>query len=100
MERQKAAADTRVIENGKVFEKGGVNISAVHGNCQPCKKNVWRRRSRFLCMGLSLVLHPKNQCYGAYECSWGCFVEIVDNESSGKVIQQWFGGGFNTLLFV
>ncbi|MFO7702766.1 MAG: coproporphyrinogen III oxidase, partial [Psychroflexus maritimus] len=22
---------TRVIENGKVFEKGGVNISAVHG---------------------------------------------------------------------
>jgi coproporphyrinogen III oxidase len=23
---------TRVIENGAVFEKGGVNISAVHGN--------------------------------------------------------------------
>ena len=25
---------TRVIENGSVFEKGGVNISAVHGKLQ------------------------------------------------------------------
>jgi coproporphyrinogen III oxidase len=55
-------ADAHVIENGKVFEKG-VNISAVHGNYQPCK-NVYVGEADFFACGLSLVLHPKN--YGAY----------------------------------
>jgi coproporphyrinogen III oxidase len=30
---------TRVIENGNVFEKGGVNISAVHGKLPDRCKN-------------------------------------------------------------
>ena len=34
---------TRVIENGQVFEKGGVNISAVHGKLpDSMQKNVQR----------------------------------------------------------
>ena len=31
---------TRVIQNGNVFEKGGVNISKVHGPLPPCTSNT------------------------------------------------------------
>jgi coproporphyrinogen III oxidase len=52
---------TRVIENGKVLRKGGVNISAVHGKLpEAMQKNVWRRRSRFLCLRTKFGITPKN----------------------------------------
>ena len=50
---------TRVIQNGKVFDKGGVNISSVSGVLPEdiaAKFNV--RKSEFSACGISLVIHP------------------------------------------
>ena len=52
---------TRVIENGNVFEKGGVNISAVHGELPKAMQGYFNVNDcDFFACGLSLVLHPKN----------------------------------------
>ncbi len=52
---------TRVIENGGVFEKGGVNISAVHGELPEALRNQFKvKEGNFFACGLSLVLHPTN----------------------------------------
>ena len=52
---------TRVIENGAVFEKGGVNISAVYGKLPDAlRKQFQVKEGDFFACGLSLVMHPKN----------------------------------------
>jgi len=50
---------TRIIENGNVFEKGGVNISAVHGKLPEAMQNVF-----------SITSYESN---GA---DWACQLEI------------------------
>lgn len=53
---------TRVIENGNVFEKGGVNISAVHGKLPHSMQQLFNvGQVDFFACGLSLVIHPKIQ---------------------------------------
>lgn len=82
---------TRVIENGNVFEKGGVNISAVHGPLPPAMQQYFKVGDvDFFACGLSLVLHPKNPMVPTVHANWRYF-EMYDK--SGKVIDQWFGGG-------
>ena len=52
---------TRVIENGAIFEKGGVNISSVHGELpEVLRKQFGVEEGNFFACGLSLVLHPIN----------------------------------------
>jgi coproporphyrinogen III oxidase len=52
---------TRVIENGQVFEKGGVNISAVHGKLPEAMQKMFNvGEADFFACGLSLVIHPKS----------------------------------------
>ena len=52
---------TRVIENGGVFEKGGVNVSKVYGTLpETMQKHLQVEHGRFFACGISLVLHPKN----------------------------------------
>ena len=53
--------ETRVISNGNIFEKGGVNISVVHGelSAQAAQQLKVQGTSFFAC-GLSLVIHPFN----------------------------------------
>ena len=52
---------TRVLEKGAVFEKGGVNISAVHGELPKSMQDYFKvGESTFYACGLSLVIHPKN----------------------------------------
>ena len=49
---------TRVIENGAVFEKGGVNISEVHGALPTTMQSYFNVGNvDFYATGLSLVLH-------------------------------------------
>lgn len=82
---------TRVIENGAVFEKGGVNISAVHG---PLPKSMQQYFGvddvDFFACGLSLVIHPKSPMVPTVHANWRYF-EMYDK--TGVIVDQWFGGG-------
>jgi coproporphyrinogen III oxidase len=82
---------TRVLENGAVFEKGGVNISAVHGVLPKAMQDFFKvSESNFFACGLSLVLHPNNPFIPTVHANWRYF-EMYDLE--GNIINSWFGGG-------
>ena len=82
---------TRVIENGAVFEKGGVNISAVHGELPESMKNHFKVKvGDFFACGLSMVIHPKNPFVPTVHANWRYF-ELYN--SRGELQDQWFGGG-------
>jgi coproporphyrinogen III oxidase len=82
---------TRVIENGNVFEKGGVNISAVHGELPKAMQAYFKVGDcDFFACGLSLVLHPKNPMVPTVHANWRYF-EMYDKQ--GNIIDSWFGGG-------
>ena len=82
---------TRVIENGAVFEKGGVNVSAVYGKLpEALTKQFKVDEGDFFACGLSLVLHPKNPFVPTVHANWRYF-EMYN--SQGEIVTQWFGGG-------
>ena len=82
---------TRVIENGAVFEKGGVNISAVHGELPETMQQYFGvKDANFFACGLSLVLHPKNPMVPTVHANWRYF-EMYDTD--GTMVDSWFGGG-------
>ena len=82
---------TRVIENGNVFEKGGVNISGIHGKLpDSMQKYFGVEDADFFACGLSLVLHPTNPMIPTVHANWRYF-EMYDKE--GNIVDQWFGGG-------
>ena len=82
---------TRVIENGSVFEKGGVNISRVHGPLPKSMQNYFGVEDvDFFACGLSLVIHPKNPMVPTVHANWRYF-EMYDK--NGNIVDQWFGGG-------
>ena len=82
---------TRVIENGQVFEKGGVNISAVHGKLPDSMQKLFNvGEADFFACGLSLVIHPKSPMVPTVHANWRYFEMYDDN---GNVINSWFGGG-------
>ena len=89
---------TRVIENGDVIEKGGVNISAVHGKLPDSMQKLFNvGEADFFACGLSLVIHPKNPMAPTVHANWRYF-EMYDTSTelstgSRKVINSWFGGG-------
>lgn len=82
---------TRIIENGNIFEKGGVNISAVHGKLPQSMQTYFNVTDcDFFACGLSLVLHPKNPFVPTVHANWRYF-EMYDK--NGNIIDSWFGGG-------
>ena len=82
---------TRVIENGGVFEKGGVNISAVHGELPDSMKAYFNvKEGSFFACGLSLVIHPKNPMVPTVHANWRYF-ELYKED--GSLADAWFGGG-------
>lgn len=82
---------SRVIENGAVFEKGGVNISAVHGALpESMQKYFGVEDADFFACGLSLVIHPKSPMVPTVHANWRYF-EMYDKQ--GNIVDQWFGGG-------
>ena len=82
---------TRVIENGAIFEKGGVNISKVFGELpESLRKQFGVENGDFFACGLSLVLHPKNPFVPTVHANWRYF-EMYD--AKGNMVTQWFGGG-------
>lgn len=82
---------TRTITNGNVFEKGGVNTSAVHGKVTDVMRAQLQidADSWFAC-GLSMVIHPMNPYVPTTHANWRYF-ELYDKEVN--VQDRWFGGG-------
>lgn len=79
----------RVLTNGGVFERAGVNVSAVHGTTTP--PSVWQRRPAtqghpYFATGISMVLHPRNPYVPAFHANFRYF-EAGDD--------WWFGGGMD-----
>lgn len=82
---------TRVISGGAVFEKGGVNTSAVHGPLPKTMQDAFGvGESNFFACGLSLVIHPGNPHVPTVHANWRYF-ELYDNLNNK--IDSWFGGG-------
>lgn len=82
---------TRVIAEGRVFEKGGVNISAVHGELPASMQAALRVEGKnFYACGLSLVIHPLNPYVPTVHANWRYF-ELYDEQ--GGIADSWFGGG-------
>lgn len=83
---------TRVLANGKVFEKAGVNFSHVEGNELPqaaTRRNPDFIGAKFQALGVSVVLHPVNP----YVPTTHFNVRFIVVE--GKKLHWWFGGGFD-----
>ncbi len=82
---------SRVLENGKIFEKAGVNISAVNGKLPESMKAYLKvSETNFFACGLSLIIHPLNPMIPTTHANWRYF-ELYNNKS--EIIDQWFGGG-------
>jgi coproporphyrinogen III oxidase len=86
--------DSRVIEDGALFEKGGINFSAVHGDALPPSATARRPElagRSFRATGVSMVLHPRNPYVPTTHGNWRFFVA----ERPGEAPVWWFGGGFD-----
>jgi coproporphyrinogen III oxidase len=85
---------TRLIENGALFERGGVGFSHVFGDNLPPSASAARPElagRSFQAMGVSLVLHPRNPYVPTVHLNVRCFVA----EKSGADPVWWFGGGMD-----
>lgn len=84
---------TRVIADGEVFEKGGVNISQVFGELPNAMQKAFNvDESQFYACGLSLVIHPRNPFVPTFHANWRYF-ELYN--AQGDVEKYWFGGGLD-----
>lgn len=85
---------TRVLENGNIIERGGVNFSHVYGENLPPSATVQRPElagRKFQALGVSLVIHPKNP----YVPTTHLNVRFFCAEKVGAEPAWWFGGGFD-----
>lgn len=93
-ERLRGDGGTRIIENGAVFERGGVAFSHVHGNTLPASATAHRPElagSGFEAMGVSLVMHPRNPYCPTVHLNVRLFIASRD----GAMRAFWFGGGMD-----
>ena len=78
-----------MLEEGKVFERAGVNLSRVQGRALPASATASRPQlagRAYDAMGLSLVLHPRNPYCPTVHMN-------VRHFSAGDT--WWFGGGMD-----
>ncbi len=85
--------DTRIILNGNVFEKGGVNFSHVHGKLPSVLKSETKKADFFHATGVSIVIHPQHPLVPIIHMNVRYF-EMRDKED-GEVTDAWFGGGID-----
>lgn len=88
-----------VMQDGKVFEKAGVNVSVVFGHLTEEAAKQMRSRGKvlkgkdgklpFCAMGVSSVIHPKNPHIPTVHFNYRYFE--IEEEDGAK--QWWFGGG-------
>ena len=73
---------TRILTEGAIFEKAGVNFSAVHGEAP---ESTAEKGITFFATGISLVLHPRSPKIPTVHANFRYF------EQSDRA--AWFGGG-------
>jgi len=86
---------TRVIQNGHVFEKGGVNTSVVYGHltermCKVLQIPFLGNDATWFAAGISSVIHPLNPFVPTVHFNYRRF-ELYDGNDMLK--DRWFGGG-------
>ncbi len=96
---------TRVIEEGGLFERGGVNFSHVKGAGLPASATAQRPHlagRSFEAMGVSLVLHPRSPHVPTVHMNVRFFTAGAAAPGSGAGAPQpgaapvwWFGGGMD-----
>ncbi|XP_026736128.1 oxygen-dependent coproporphyrinogen-III oxidase-like isoform X2 [Trichoplusia ni] len=87
---------TCVLQDGRVFEKAGVNISVVSGTLPQAAVQQMRSRGKnlqnsdlpFFAAGVSAVIHPRNPMVPTIHFNYRYF-EVKDKDG----VQWWFGGG-------
>jgi len=84
---------TRIIQNGNILEKGGVNFSAVHGQLPlGVKKALNVEHDEFFATGVSIVIHPNHPMVPIIHMNIRYF-EMPSEDSENPV--RWFGGGID-----
>ena len=79
---------SRVIANGNIIEKGGVNFSAVHGRLpEKIRTKLSLTCDEFFATGVSLIMHPENPHVPIVHMNVRYF-ELKDGS-------YWFGGGID-----
>lgn len=79
---------TRILTNGEIIEKGGVNFSAVQGKTpETILKALNLPASDFFATGVSIVIHPKSPMIPIIHMNVRYF-EMTDGT-------WWFGGGID-----
>ncbi|HEX3849217.1 MAG TPA: oxygen-dependent coproporphyrinogen oxidase [Steroidobacteraceae bacterium] len=86
--------ESRILSDGRVFERAGVSFSHVFGDRMPASASGQRPETGgapFEAMGISLVLHPRNPHAPTTHCN----VRFLEASPAGAPAQWWFGGGFD-----
>jgi len=85
---------SRVLTEGAVFEKGGVNFSHVQGAALPPSASASRPElagRSYEALGVSLVIHPRNPYVPTSHANVRLFVANKPDEAP----VWWFGGGYD-----
>ncbi len=83
---------SKIIQNGKIFEKGGVNVSSVYGELPAAAAGHLKvKKENFAACGISIVIHPYSPKVPVIHMNLRYF-----EMQSGKC---WFGGGIDLTPF-
>ncbi len=86
--KDEGGGNYKILRNGRVFDKVGVNFSKVYGKLpKKFQKNILgaNKDPRFWASGISVVMHMKNPLIPAMHF----------NTRFISTTQQWFGGGMD-----
>ena len=88
LKKDEGGGEYRILKNGKIFDKVGVNYSKVYGKFpKKFQKNIpgAKKNPRFWASGISVVMHMKNPQIPAmhFNTRYIC------------TTQDWFGGGMD-----
>jgi len=91
---------SRVLQNGNVFEKAGINVSVVYGQMPP---EAYRAATGegaksdayipFFAAGISSVMHPWNPKAPTVHFNYRYFETDAPEGAEGAPRAWWFGGG-------
>ncbi len=88
LNKNEGGGEYKILRNGKVFDKVGVNFSKVYGKFpKKFQKNILgaNKDPRYWASGISVVMHMKNPLIPAMHF----------NTRFISTTQQWFGGGMD-----